>query len=50
MIDEITNLKQKLTNALSYSEELEHKNSAADLKTTELNHLLEVRSNHAMQI
>lgn len=42
LLDDIISLKQKLTNALSYSEELEHKNSAADLKATELSNLLEV--------
>lgn len=42
MIDEITSLKQKLVNSLSYSEELERKNSAADVKTNDLNNLLDV--------
>ncbi|KAK9886136.1 hypothetical protein WA026_014923 [Henosepilachna vigintioctopunctata] len=34
---EVVQLTQKLQNALSYQEELEHKNSAADLKLNELN-------------
>lgn len=43
-LDEIMSLKQKLTNALSYSEELEHKNSAADIRAAELNRQLEVQT------
>lgn len=42
MLDEIAMLKQRLENIQSYSAELEQKNSQADLKTAELNSLLEV--------
>ncbi|GLV32372.1 uncharacterized protein CBL_00919 [Carabus blaptoides fortunei] len=41
MLDEIVMLKQRLDNIQSYSAELEQKNSLADLKTAELNGLLE---------
>lgn len=40
---EVVQLSQKLQNALGYQEELEHKNSAADIKITELSTQVEVR-------
>lgn len=42
LVNEVTQLTTKLTNALSYQEELERKTSAADLKINEVAGLLEV--------
>lgn len=42
LINEVTQLTTKLTNALGYQEELERKNSEADLKINEIAGQLEV--------
>lgn len=42
MLNEISTLRERLKAALSYQEELERKNSSADLRITELQQDLEV--------
>lgn len=43
LINEVTQLTTKLNNAVSYQEELERKNSEADLKINEISGQLEVK-------
>lgn len=45
LINEVTQLTTKLNNAVSYQEELERKNSEADLKINEISGQLEVKNN-----
>lgn len=42
MLNEISSLRERLNAALTYQEELEHKNSSADLRLMELQQELEV--------
>lgn len=49
LMNEVTQLTTKLNNAVSYQEELEKKNSEADLRINEIAGQLEVRSIFELQ-
>lgn len=50
MVSEISSLRERLNAAMSYQEELERKNSSADLRITELQQELEVRQSNTNRL